>query len=84
MFYATIKFTAENSKDERNFLDNWKLTDLFVKTTDTHQFLDPTSCHPHHCKKGIRHSQALRLTEFVQITRTLIDSFKEMGNEKRL
>ena len=51
-----------------------KLTDLFVKTTDTHQFLDPTSCHPHHCKKGIRYSQALRLTEFVQITKTMRDS----------
>ena len=50
-----------------------KLTDLFVKTTDTHQFLDPTSCHPHHCRKGIPYSQALRLTEFVQITRTLIN-----------
>ena len=28
---------------------------------DTHQFLDPTSCHPYHCKKGIPYSQALRL-----------------------
>ena len=37
------------------------LTDLFVKPTDTHQFLDPSSSHPYHCKKGIRYSQALRL-----------------------
>ena len=28
---------------------------------NTHQFLDPTSCHPYHCKKGIPYSQALRL-----------------------
>ena len=28
-------------------------TDLLVKPTDTHQFLDPISCHPYHCKKGI-------------------------------
>ena len=35
--------------------------DLFVKPTDTHQFLDPTSCHPYHCKKGIPYSQTLRL-----------------------
>ena len=27
----------------------------------THQFLDPTSCHPYHCKKGIPYSQTLRL-----------------------
>ena len=29
------------------------MTDLFVKPTDTHQFLDPSSSHPYHCKKGI-------------------------------
>ena len=64
MFHSTIKFTAEYSKEEVNFLDvNIKLidgelkTDLFVKPTDTHQFLDPTSCHPYHCKKGIPYSQ---------------------------
>ena len=58
MFHFSIKFTAEYSKEEVNFLDvNIKLidgelkTDLFVKPTDTHQFLDPTSCHPYHCKK---------------------------------
>ena len=28
---------------------------------NTHQFLDPTSCHPYHCKKGIPYSLALRL-----------------------
>ena len=28
-------------------------TDLFVKPTDTHNFLDPASCHSYHCKKGI-------------------------------
>ena len=31
------------------------------KSTDTHQFLDPSSSHPYHCKKGIPYSQALRL-----------------------
>ena len=43
MFHSTIKFTAEYSKEEVNFLDvNIKLidgelkTDLFVKPTDTH------------------------------------------------
>ena len=27
-------------------------TGLFIETADTHQFLDPTSSHPYHCKKG--------------------------------
>ena len=39
------------------------MTDLFVKPTDTHQFLDPSSSHSYHCKKGIPNSQALRLNK---------------------
>ena len=34
---------------------------MFVMPTGTHQFLDLTSCHPYHCKKGIPYSQTLRL-----------------------
>ena len=29
----------------------------------THQFLDPTSCHLYHCKKGIPYSHTLRLNK---------------------
>ena len=57
-FHPTIKFTVDWSKEKINFLDlevilnNGVLsTDLLVKATDTHQFLDPTFCHPYHCKK---------------------------------
>ena len=67
-FHPTITFTAEYSKETINFLDvNIRLveeelmTDLFVKPTDRHQYLDPSSSHPFQCKKGIPHSQALRL-----------------------
>ena len=52
-FHSTIKFTANWSKEKVNFLDveiNLKngvlSTDLFVKLTNTHQFLDPTSYYP--------------------------------------
>ena len=52
MFHTTIKLTAEYSKEKVNFLYvNMKLInfelkiDLFIKPTDTHQFLDPTSRH---------------------------------------
>ena len=58
MFHATIKFTAEYSEEEVNFLErNIKFiaeefkTDLFVQPTGTHQFLDLTSSHPYHCVK---------------------------------
>ena len=36
-------------------------TDLYVKATDSHQYLHSPSCLPYHCKKGIPYSQALRL-----------------------
>ena len=35
------------------------MIDLFVKPTDTHQFLDPSSFHPYHCKKGIPYSHRI-------------------------
>ena len=67
-FHDTIKFTAESSRETVNFLDvkvslknGVFSTDLYVKPTDTHQFLHPASCHPFHCKKAIPFSQALRL-----------------------
>ena len=66
--HLTIKFTAEWSKTSINFLDVTVSltegvieTDLYVKPTDSHQYLQSSSCHPFHCKKGIPYSQALRL-----------------------
>ena len=65
--HPTIKSIAEWSKEEINFLDvNVKLrnrqleTDLHIKPTDTHQFLDSKSCHPYRWKKSIPYSQTLR------------------------
>ena len=64
--HPTIKFTADWSYSLVNFLDvkviyneGWK--DLCVKPTDTHQYLDSSSCHPYHCKKSIPYSQAFHL-----------------------
>ena len=65
--HPTIKFTAEWSKTSINFLDATVslvggniTTNLYVKPTDSHQYLH-SSCHPYHCKKGIPYSQALRV-----------------------
>lgn len=67
-FLPMIKFTAECCKENRNFLDvnirsvdSDPMTDLFIETTGTHQFLDPISSHPDHRKKEITYSKALRL-----------------------
>ena len=66
--HPTVKFTAECSKTQINFLDvtvsleNWNIKiDLYVKPTDTHQYLHSSLCHPYHCKKEIRYRQTLRL-----------------------
>ena len=59
--HPTIKFTAEWSKEEINFLNvNVRLrnrqheTGLHIKPTDAHQFLDSKSCHPYQEKYTLR------------------------------
>ena len=37
------------------------ITDLYVKQTDSHQYLDPSSCHPYHCTESVPYSQAFRI-----------------------
>ena len=66
--HPTIKFTADYSTEKVNFLDvqvikkqDKLVTDLFVKSTDSHQYLDYSSCHPKYCKNLIPYSRALRL-----------------------
>ena len=40
---------------------NQLVTDLYVKTTNTHQYLHACSCHVSQCKRSIPFNQALRL-----------------------
>ena len=63
-FHLTIKFTCDYSQERVHFLDvqdilkNNKISDdLYVKETDSHQYLHPSSCHPYHCIKLIPYSQ---------------------------
>ena len=66
IFHPTIKFACEYSREKVNYFDvqiivrEGKLrTDLYVKQTDSHQYLHSSSCHPYHCTKLILYSQAL-------------------------
>ena len=68
LFHATIKFTAEWSRESVMFLDprvicdgNRLVIDLYTKPTNTHQYLHQCSCHPSHCKSSIAYSQVLRI-----------------------
>ena len=66
--HRTIKFTAEKSKKSLRFLDvmvelrdGYLETDLYSKPTDTHQYLQWSSCHPRHTKESLPYSLAFRL-----------------------
>ena len=83
--HSTIKFTHEFSKSHISFLDvtllldnNNKIsTNLFVKSTDTHQYLLHTSCHPSHIKKSIPFSLDLRIRRICSTT----EKFQQRTNE---
>ena len=48
--------------DTRVYVKNGRLkTDLHVKPSDTHQYLQADSCHPRHCKTAIPFVQTLHL-----------------------
>ena len=58
-YHPTIKFTAIYSKEKVSFLDvevikkgNQLVTDLYIKPTDTHQYLHTSSCQVFHYKKN--------------------------------
>ena len=64
----SIKFTHEVSHTEVTFLDtkvkiinDQIVTDLFVKPTDSHNYLRYDSAHPQRCKDSIPYSQFLRI-----------------------
>ena len=97
-FLPNLSFTYESSKKEVAFLDckvnlfeNKLTTDLSIKPTDTHQYLDYTSSHPEHTKKSIVDSQKLRLrwicsfeTDFVKRTNERKSWFLNRGYQKYL
>ena len=68
-FHTDIKFTYESSKESIAFLDlkvsvkNSKIiTDLYVKSTDFHQYLHCLSAHPNDKKRCVVFSQTLRIS----------------------
>ena len=91
--YAKRKFTNEDkyeitqsraSEHDRTVdvtvsLDNNNKisTDLFIKSTDTHQYFLHTSCHPSHIKKSIPFSLALRIRRICSTT----EKFQQRTNE---
>ena len=68
-FHTDIRFKYESSKEIIAFLDlkvsakNSKIiTDLYVKSTDRHQYLHYLLAHPNHTKRSVVFSQTLRIS----------------------
>ena len=85
--HPNIKFDspAQYSSDTLNFLDvtvsrvgDRLKTDLYSKATDTHQFLEFSSCHPFHTKRSIPYSQTLRLRRICSEDRDFYKRIKEL------
>ena len=66
-YHPTIKFTAEYTRPKINILDvtvmkkGYQLvTDLYLKSTDTHLYLNASLCHISQCKKSLPFGQAVQ------------------------
>ena len=72
-FHPTIKFTYTISSKEVNFLDVTVtksdnlhfITEVYVKSTNIHQYVEYSSCHPKACKNGIPFSQCKRYRRII-------------------
>ena len=72
-FHPTIKFTYTISSKEVNFLDVTVtksdnldfVTEVYVKSTNIHQYVEYSSCHPKSCKDGIPLSQCKRYRRII-------------------
>ena len=68
-FHTDIQFTYESSKESIAFLDfkvsvkkSKIITDLYLKSTDRHQYLHYLSAHPNYTKRPVVFSQTLRIS----------------------
>jgi hypothetical protein len=55
-------------------------TDIFYKSTDTHQYLNFNSCHPNHTKRNIPYSLARRISTIVSKSEIRDKRLEELEN----
>ena len=85
--HSYFQHTCNYSKECVQFLDvsvsadnsGSIATDLYVKPTDTYQYLLATSCHPNHTKRSIPYSQALRILRICSSKETAKLRCTELG-----
>lgn len=85
--HADIKFTNDCSGNKINFLDveleikqNYIITDVYYKKTDSWQYLDFKSNHPRHIKTNIPYNLARRLCMIINNTEILNKRLNELKN----
>ena len=97
-YCPNIKCTHESNKESISLLDllvsfsdNRLLTELYIKSTDRHQYLHYSSSHSDYNKKLIIYSQTLRLsrlctkeTDFIQHKNEMKSSFLKGGYLKAI
>ena len=88
-YHPNIKFTHESNKEHIPFLElNMKLlgnklsTNLYIKSTDRHQYLHYVSSHPDHPKKSVVYSQALKLSRICSEEKKIEEHICEMDSRK--
>ena len=86
-YHPTIKFTAEHCRAKINFLDvtvikkgNQLVTDLYIKPTDTHQYLHASRAMFLIVKNQYLSVKPCILTEFVLKTRFLMNRVMNISN----
>ena len=84
-FNPDLKFTYESNEKEILFLDlKVKLnegktsTDLYIKSSDRHQYLHFTSSHPNHTNRSIMYGQGLRVKRICSEKEDFLKHMREM------
>ena len=54
-------------------------TDVYRKETNTHHYLDYTSYHPIHIKRGITYGQTLQLRRIFDLEEVFEECIKKLG-----
>ena len=85
-FHPSIKFTYNISTKTVNFLDvtvskseNLEfVTNVYVKSTNVHQYVEYSSCHPKSCKNGIPYSQGKRYRRIISNDKKFEESILQL------
>ena len=82
-----MKFETETSLTSVNFLDVKVIlgetgeisTTHYTKPTDSHNYINYSSCHPRACKNSIPYSQFLRLRRICSETEDFVEKSKQLA-----